>query len=536
MVHCNFWPFIIFTLSAGLAKQIVIAVGSRVMYLVNSPTTSGLVNGARGTVLRLNFARNRRTVSSVTVKFDDIAEPQQVTKIRKMIMPLSDCMVHRSQFPLVLAYAVTIHKSQSLTLPCVFADLGDAIFAAGQCNVALSRCKTLEGLYLLNFNPSRVYCSNRAVRQQARLLEMEESELPHNNPKSWSSAERVWYTKAYERMAKRAMKTDLKNEAEAKKSMTPKNSKKAKSTRTKGNNSLQKKDPVKIDQFQEPLVNATDQRKSKKDSRRNFAPKQTAGNADNNVIDVDAIQGQGEFPTQRFQYHPVDTVWQRRICEVFGWPYIRPSVPSIWPLPVEIDQFQAPIVKKIGADGNCYYRAISYVVTGSENSHKQVKRSIFRFMRQNIAVMKEIERSYTSYHFFHDYEAIDRTCMTQSEFNAKYPADTRIEMFLDYHEKDKVWANSVIMTWTAIMLKTNYQTFCQRDIDSPGPAITRNQWFVHQHRFEMNTDMWIPWMPIICHLEGDVLAPTSDQEIYLQSTGGAHFDAACCGIQGIHTS
>lgn len=62
-----------------------------------------------------------------------------------------------SQIPLILAWAMTIHKAQGATLDMAEIDAGDAIFECGQTYVALSRIKNLSGLYLTSFDPKSIY-------------------------------------------------------------------------------------------------------------------------------------------------------------------------------------------------------------------------------------------------------------------------------------------------------------------------------------------------------------------------------------------
>jgi ATP-dependent DNA helicase PIF1 len=66
------------------------------------------------------------------------------------------------QIPLTLAWAITVHKSQGMTLEKIKCSLGGA-FAAGQVYVALSRVKSLEGLFIESFNINNVKANRKVV-------------------------------------------------------------------------------------------------------------------------------------------------------------------------------------------------------------------------------------------------------------------------------------------------------------------------------------------------------------------------------------
>ena len=95
-------------------------------------------------------------------------EVMVVPEAFKVELPDGEVQVSRTQLPLILSWAMSIHKSQGQTLERVKVDLG-RIFEKGQAYVALSRATSLEGLQVLNFNPGKVQAHPKVVQWSERL-------------------------------------------------------------------------------------------------------------------------------------------------------------------------------------------------------------------------------------------------------------------------------------------------------------------------------------------------------------------------------
>lgn len=123
-------------------------LGAQVMFLVNS-AEDGLVNGSRGVVVE--FLESGTPV----VQFVDCRVP-----VATHTWEQDETTV--TQLPLILAWALTIHKSQGATLDSVLANFAEA-FTPGQAYVALSRVKDLSNLSLEAFAPQSVYAHPEVI-------------------------------------------------------------------------------------------------------------------------------------------------------------------------------------------------------------------------------------------------------------------------------------------------------------------------------------------------------------------------------------
>lgn len=134
--------------------KLTLKIGAQVMLLKNININSGLVNGARGVVLKFD--------DEIPVVQFCSGEIYHAKAEKWMLKMASGNFIHRKQIPLKLAWAFSIHKSQGLTLDCVEMNLSN-VFDAGQSYVALSRAQSLAALRVLDFNEKQVWVSTNVL-------------------------------------------------------------------------------------------------------------------------------------------------------------------------------------------------------------------------------------------------------------------------------------------------------------------------------------------------------------------------------------
>ena len=151
--------------------------GARVMIIINVLTQTGevtlkLCNGSQGTVIDFTITDEGKYP---IIQFDNgVLEPVKPHIWVSERIP----WVGVSQIPLLLSWAITIHKSQGISLDKGDVDVGNRVFSDGQTYVALSRIKSLNGLYLKSFDVSKITINADAQRYYKSL------ELIHSSKSS----------------------------------------------------------------------------------------------------------------------------------------------------------------------------------------------------------------------------------------------------------------------------------------------------------------------------------------------------------------
>ena len=141
-------------------ETIHLKVGAQVMCVVNmeesvTTTATPICNGSQGVIIRMS---NTTVPPLPVVRFNNGLE--MTVNYHTWV---SDNIpgIGVSQIPLILSWAITIHKSQGATLERCIIDIGNGVFEAGQSYVALSRIKSLEGVSIMSYDVTKILVNKR---------------------------------------------------------------------------------------------------------------------------------------------------------------------------------------------------------------------------------------------------------------------------------------------------------------------------------------------------------------------------------------
>jgi ATP-dependent exoDNAse (exonuclease V) alpha subunit len=147
-----------------MAQEVLkLKIGAQVMMIKNTYQKDGIVNGSLGIVKELSAKKNYPIVEFtggqiITISPEEWLLEKYDEQKRELVSEAG-----LTQIPLILSWAMTIHKSQGLTLDKISCDLSES-FSPGQVYVALSRAKSLNGVFIESINFAKITSNRDAVR------------------------------------------------------------------------------------------------------------------------------------------------------------------------------------------------------------------------------------------------------------------------------------------------------------------------------------------------------------------------------------
>lgn len=157
-----------------ITEELHLKRGALVMMVANDPNKRW-VNGTIGIVHSLYDDAVKVTIDGTTYDVPQMTFTQREASYVNGRIEYSD-VLSVEQFPVVLAYAITIHKSQGMTYKRIACDISQC-FAPGQAYVALSRCSSMGGLYLMEEVTGDMIRTNKQVVDFYKSQSTEETVL-----------------------------------------------------------------------------------------------------------------------------------------------------------------------------------------------------------------------------------------------------------------------------------------------------------------------------------------------------------------------
>ena len=494
--------------AGGLEPVVCLAHGARVMLTTNLWVQVGLVNGAMGTVVAICYddagESPPRLPVAVTVRFDSFSGPTlsdgsvPITPLRRTWLS-TDKTCSRLQLPLKLVWAVTIHKCQGMTLNKAVVDLGKKEFSAGLTFVACSRVRQLKDLLFVTpflfqrvANLASSYRHSERLHEEKRLqtlcnkqlsgevisstspvhvmdmcestnlaAEAETTSIEPNIPMCVAQVDRVSC------ISQSALSQSL-NVAAQKVSEVPNvPCVQAKTDGTdnvmdmcESTNLVAEAETTSIEP-NIPMCEAQVDRVSCISQSALSHSLNVAAQKVSEVPNVPCVQAKTDGTDSElaitgvytdnslFKYNPVDVEWQLRVCRLLGLGFCGPN--RITPGSPNAPLANPVGFKNIRGDGNCMFRSLSFIITGSEDQHMHVRRAIIRHMRDIGNVLWESQIS----PLLNNLRSIGEVSVGNNQSpNADHMAGINQYIAATRMDHDKTWGSEVEIMVLAHLLDT----------------------------------------------------------------------------------